>query len=109
MFVLSVFFIFEKEKNYFRSFTVTLVFCITTSCLLGVTVADVTGKRNLCLSKCLYQYSPMCTSYLCFTCDRDYDNTTQENIMCMLKMPVLIQCTCEMYLSTSDWRCDTQI
>lgn len=46
MFV-SVFFIFEKEKNFYRSFTVTLVLCITTSCLIGVTVADVTGKRNL--------------------------------------------------------------
>ena len=53
--------------------------------------------------KCLYQYSPMCTSY-CFTCDRDCDDTTQESIMCMLEMPVLIQCTCEMYLSAlTDW------
>lgn len=77
-----VFFIFEKERNLI-SFTVTLVLCITTSCLIGVTVADVTGKGNLCLSKCLYQYSPMCTSYLCFTCDWDCDDTTRhQRVLC---------------------------
>lgn len=91
MFV-SVFFIFEMGR-----FTVALVFCITTRCLICVTVTDFTGKRNLYLSKCLYQYSPMCTSYSCFTSDWDYDNATPESIMCMLEMPVLVQCSCEMY------------
>lgn len=70
-----VFFIFEKEKNLI-SLTVTLVLCINTSCLISVTVADVTGKSNLYLSAGLYQYSPMCTSYLCSTCDWDCDHTT---------------------------------
>lgn len=60
-------------------------------------------KSHFCLSKCLYQYSPMCTSCLCSTYDWDCDNMTPESIMCMLEMPVLIQCTCEMYLSLLYW------
>lgn len=41
-----MFFIFEKENNL-KSVTVTLGLYITTSRLIGVTVADVTWKRNV--------------------------------------------------------------
>lgn len=62
-----------------------------------MTVNDVTREEIYVCPVCLFQYSPMCTSLLLFYLDWDFDATTQESIMCMLEMPVLLQCTYEMY------------
>lgn len=91
MFV-SVCFLFLKG----RQVLLLLYSVLPQAVLFSVTVANVTGRKksHVCPSVCN-------STHLCalpaFVLDRDCDSTTPESIMCMLEMPVLIQCTCEMY------------